>query len=96
MPGLEMIRVEVAYAEPHRQFLRLVELGQGATVADAIRASNIEQEFAINLGDLRVGIWSKAVDSVAIVSDGDRVEIYRPLKISPMDARRKRAKKRQS
>ncbi len=95
MPGLEKIRVEVAYAEPHRQFLRLVELCQGATVEDAIRTSNIEQEFAIKVADLRVGIWSKAIESTAIVSDGDRVEIYRPLKISPMEARRKRAKKRQ-
>ncbi len=94
MPGLEIIQVEVAYAEPGRQFLRLLELSPGATVADAIRASNVEAECAIDACDLCVGIWSKAVDPETALVQGDRVELYRPLKIDPKEARRKRAKKR--
>lgn len=88
------VRVEVAYAEPERQFLRQIELPAGSTVADALAASQVEQEYAISLDALRVGIWSKAVDRSTLIADGDRVEIYRPLKIDPKDARRKRAAQR--
>lgn len=88
----EMVRVEVAYAALQRQFLRAIELPVGATVIDALRASGVEAECAIRLADLRIGIWSKAVDPSTVVGEGDRIEIYRPLKIDPMDARRKRAR----
>ncbi len=88
----ESLRVEVAYAEPARQFLRAFELPQGATVADAIAASNVAGEFAIDVQALAVSIWSKVVDRLAPLQDGDRVELLRPLIIDPKDARRKRAK----
>ena len=91
---LECIHVEVAYAEPDRQFLRTVELRQGATAADAIRVSNVEAECVIEASELRIGIWSKAVEPGTVLNDGDRIEIYRPLKIDPKEARRKRANKR--
>lgn len=94
MSRLEIIHVEVAYAERDRQFLRKVELRQGATAADAIRISNAEVECAIQASELRIGIWSKAVEPGTVLTDGDRVEIYRPLKIDPKEARRNRAKKR--
>jgi putative ubiquitin-RnfH superfamily antitoxin RatB of RatAB toxin-antitoxin module len=90
----EVIRIEVAYAEPDRQFLRAFELQFGATVADAIKASGIEIEFSIDVSTLSAGIWSKPVLPETQLDDGDRVELYRPLRIDPMDARRKRAKKR--
>ena len=87
----ERIHVEVAYAEPDRQFLRRVELQGDATVADAIAASAIAREFGIDAGVLAVGIWSKSVTRDAPLRDGDRVELYRPLKIDPKQARRLRA-----
>ncbi len=88
----ERIHVEVAYAEPARQFLRALELPPGSTVADAITASNVVRECAIDAQILAVSIWSKVVDRLAPLQDGDRVELLRPLKIDPKDARRKRAK----
>ena len=94
MSRLEIIHVEVAYAERDRQFLRKIELTQGATAADAIRLSNVELECVIKASELRIGVWSKAVESGTVLNDGDRVEIYRPLKIDPKEARRQRAKKR--
>ena len=94
MSRLEIIHVEVAYAEPDRQFLRKVELRSGATAMDAIRVSNIEVECTIKASELRIGVWSKAVEPGIILNDGDRVEIYRPLKVDPKEARRKRAKMR--
>jgi uncharacterized protein len=90
----EMLRIEVAYAEAQRQFLRRIELPAGATVADAIRVSEVESQCRIDLAGLRVGIWSRLADLAAVLADGDRVELYRPLKIDPKEARRLRAGKR--
>ena len=89
----DTIEVEVAYAEPERQFLRRVTLPADATVVDAIAASGLESEFAIDTTGLVTGIWSKIVARSARLSDGDRVEIYRPLAIDPKEARRRRANK---
>lgn len=89
----EPIVVEVAYAEPDRQFLRRVELAEGATVAEAIAASGIERDAGISAADHACGIWSKAVARDERVRDGDRVEIYRPLVIDPKESRRRRAER---
>ncbi|HEX5124809.1 MAG TPA: RnfH family protein [Rhodanobacteraceae bacterium] len=87
----ETIDVEVAYAEPARQFLRRVTLAAGATIADAIAASKLEAELGIDASALACGIWSKPKPRETQLADGDRVELYRPLLADPKDARRKRA-----
>jgi putative ubiquitin-RnfH superfamily antitoxin RatB of RatAB toxin-antitoxin module len=38
----------------------------------------------------RLGIFSKRVSSDHLVQAGDRIEIYRPLMLDPMEARRRR------
>jgi uncharacterized protein len=83
--------VEVAYAEPGRQFLRRLELDAGATVADAIAASDVAREFALDTDALTTGVWSKPRTREALLQDGDRVELYRPLTADPKEARRRRA-----
>lgn len=85
------ITVEVAYAEPQRQFLRRVELACGSTVADAMLASGIEREFGIDAAALTVGVWSRPIARDAVLRDGDRVELYRPLQADPKESRRRRA-----
>ena len=55
----ETIDVEVAYAEPERQFLRRLTLAAGATIADAIAASELEAELGIDASSLAAGVWSK-------------------------------------
>lgn len=87
----DTIDVEVAYAEPSRQFLRRVTLAAAATVADAIAASGLETAFAIDVSSLDAGIWSKPVARDARLGNGDRVELYRPLTADPKEARRSRA-----
>ena len=83
MPEPASIAVEVAYAEPARQFLRRVELPEGATVADAIAASGIERDAGIAASEFACGIWSKPVALEASLREGDRVELYRPLTADP-------------
>ena len=91
MTETRTILVEVAYAEPQRQFLRALRVPVGSTVAQVIAASGVERECGIDTNGLSVGLWSKPVARDVCVREGDRVEIYRPLKIDPKEARRLRA-----
>jgi hypothetical protein len=86
------IHVEVIYALPETQPLLRVQLVEGATVNDAIRASGVLDAFPdIDLAKNKVGIFSKLVKLDERVRDKDRVEIYRPLIADPKEVRRKRA-----
>ncbi len=86
------LAVEVVYALPHEQTLLKVQLAEGATVEDAIRASGVLAAHPeIDLGKNKVGIFSKLVKLDEKVRDRDRVEIYRPLIADPKEVRRKRA-----
>jgi putative ubiquitin-RnfH superfamily antitoxin RatB of RatAB toxin-antitoxin module len=88
----DSINVEVAYALPAQQLLLQVQLAEGATVEDAIRASGVMVSFPeIDLAKNKVGIFSKLVKLDETVRDKDRVEIYRPLIADPKEVRRKRA-----
>lgn len=84
--------VEVVYALPAQQTLLTVQLSEGATVEDAIRASGVLDAFPeIDLAHNKVGIFSKLVKLDEKVRDRDRIEIYRPLIADPKEVRRKRA-----
>ncbi|CNE97045.1 RnfH family protein [Yersinia kristensenii] len=86
------IRVEVVYALPERQYLRVVSLDEGSTVEEAIRASGLlELRPDIDLTKNKVGIYSRPVKLRDKLNDGDRVEIYRPLIADPKELRRQRA-----
>lgn len=86
------IHVEVVYALPHEQPILQVDLPEGATVEDAIRASGVlDAHPEIDLTKNKVGIFSKLVKLDEKVRDRDRVEIYRPLIADPKEVRRKRA-----
>ena len=87
------LSVEVVFAQPGRQILRRVSLPAGSTVSDAIRTSGLLEEFP-EIGAARVGIYGRLVASTVPLHDGDRVEIYRPLKVDPMEGRLRRARAR--
>jgi len=87
--------VEVAYALPERQVVRRVLLPGGSTVGDAIRLSGLLAEFP-EIDPARAGIHGKPAPVGAILRDGDRVEIYRPLRADPKDVRRMRAAKKRA
>jgi putative ubiquitin-RnfH superfamily antitoxin RatB of RatAB toxin-antitoxin module len=91
-----MKRCTVAYATPERQWLWAVTLADGATVADALeqaraRVAGIEVPWNAD-----VGIFGELCDRAAVPRDGDRIEIYRPLKADPKESRRERAKARKA
>ena len=87
-----LIEVEVAYALPEAQFLESLKLAEGSTVRNAIEASGVLSRFpSIELNNNPVGIFSTRVTLDQVLSSGDRVEIYRALPITPVEARRLRA-----
>lgn len=88
-----MLRCEVAYARPDRQVVAVVELGEGATAADALRASGLLENCSeIDPATATFGVFGRVVPADHSLQDGDRVEIYRPLKVDPRAARRARAR----
>jgi putative ubiquitin-RnfH superfamily antitoxin RatB of RatAB toxin-antitoxin module len=86
------ISVEVVYALGDQQTIARLELVSTSTVRQAITASGILQAHPeIDLERASVGIWSKVVTLDDALTDGDRVEIYRPLIADPKVVRRRRA-----
>lgn len=88
----DRIAVEIAHAGPERQRLQRLVLPAGATIADALAAAGLAGEAS--RPGVAVGIWSKPMPAESRLQDGDRVELYRPLKVDPKEARRRRAARR--
>ena len=88
------INVTIAYATADQQVEIPITIEAHANVTMAIKRSGILEQFSdITFPDIAVGIYGKRVLIDAGLSEGDRVEIYRPLVIHPMQARRNRAQK---
>ncbi len=86
------IKVEVAYALPHKQTLLAVELPVGTTVLEAAQRSGIASKFeGVDLDNATFGIFGQIVAPRQVLRDGDRVEIYRPLIADPKEVRKARA-----
>lgn len=70
---------------------KVVQLEEGSTVAQALLASGLVQQFSgMNPITPAVGIWGKQVGIAHVLRDQDRLEIYRPLTVDPKVARRER------
>lgn len=90
------MRIEVAYARPDRQYLLTLELPAGSSVTDALVAARLSEQCPeLAAGLFTVGIWGQIEKSPQArqLQAGDRVEIYRPLSLDPMAARKARADK---
>jgi putative ubiquitin-RnfH superfamily antitoxin RatB of RatAB toxin-antitoxin module len=84
--------VEVAYARPERQWVVGVRWRDGMTALEAVEASGLLHEIAeLRRDDLPLGVFGRRVAPGQLLRAGDRVEIYRPLRFDPRDARRKAA-----
>lgn len=89
------IRVEVVYAEPHRTWSRQVTLAAGACAAEAVACSGLATERPdVQVTADGLGVFGRRVQPGHRLHDGDRVEVYRPLRLDPMEARRRRARSR--
>ena len=71
-----------------------VVLPDGATVAEALTQARAQSSGLDVPWDADVGIFGELCDRAAVPRDGDRIEIYRPLKLDPKESRRERAQAR--
>lgn len=90
-----MIHIEVVYVLPETAHSVSLQVNPGTTIRQAIQQSGLlERSPGIEVDDRRVGIHGRLRDPDTPVSDGDRIEIYRPLLVDPKEARRRRAAKK--
>ncbi|MGC8121766.1 RnfH family protein [Marinobacter sp. VGCF2001] len=91
------MEVEVAYARPDKQQIVPLVVPPGSTALEAVKLSGITDIFPeIDLETVDMGVFGKVIKKPDdhVLREGDRVELYRPLKIDPKQARLNRAKKK--
>ena len=90
-----MKRCTVIFALPERQWSWQLELPDDATVGEALQSAQAQAGVEIPW-DADVGIFGEPCDREASPRDGDRIELYRPLKSDPKESRRARAAARKA
>jgi len=93
----ESVNVSVVYARQEGCWQRALAVPAGTTVAAAIQLSGFAKTFPQYAETSPVvGIFGRRCRWDEIVSEGDRIEIYRPLSFDPMESRRRRAAHRKA
>lgn len=94
MDDTATITVQVCYACPNDITLLSLTIRADMPILDAIKVSGlIEQHPDIDLSACKFGVFGKVKSPDAKLHQGDRIEVYRPLTVDPMEARRRRALK---
>jgi len=95
MANADDITIEVVYTLPEQAYLIPLKVTAATTIRQAIELSGLLQHCPeIDLNQNRVGIYGRLKELDTVLQAGDRVEIYRQLKVDPKDARRIRAEKK--
>jgi len=83
------MRIEVVHALPEQVWRRQVEVEPGATAAEVLARSGL-QEIAAD-AHVQLGVFGRKVGRDHIMQRGERLELYRPLTADPKQRRRRRA-----
>ncbi|MBK5964525.1 RnfH family protein [Thiocystis minor] len=84
------MHIGVAYADKFKQTWLKLDVPDDSTVRAAIERSGLLNQFPdIDLASNKVGIFGKIVSLDARLSDGNRVEIYRPITADPETVERR-------
>jgi putative ubiquitin-RnfH superfamily antitoxin RatB of RatAB toxin-antitoxin module len=98
------MQIEIVYAAPEKQTILNLHVAEETTIEDALVKSGIFELYpnvgaglraGPSLGEQQyaVGIFGKIRSLDWVLKAGDRLEIYRPLRVDPKVARLERAKK---
>lgn len=86
------IQVSVAWSPAARQVHEhALCLPAGSTAWQALQACALavgDAALARHSGGL--GVWGRRIEAGTVLADGDRLELYRPLRVDPKQARRAR------
>lgn len=84
------MNVSIVYVSESHQHLQELDIPDGATVQDAIERSRILQRFPeLDEAQLRLGIFGKLTTLESALTEGDRIEIYRPIIADPRTVQRR-------
>lgn len=87
-----MIKVEIVFAPEAQQVWRkTVDIPDGATLEHALVGSGFYQEHGQQWHNTPCGVFGVQRERDYRLSEGDQVEVYRPLVFDPMESRRRRA-----
>jgi putative ubiquitin-RnfH superfamily antitoxin RatB of RatAB toxin-antitoxin module len=85
----------VAYADSACQYLWPVALPADATIADAIESARRQApDVDVPWDSAPVGIFGEPRSRADLPADGDRIELYRPLRDDPRARRRAQSARR--
>ena len=79
-------------ALPGKSLSVSLSLGEHAEVASAVAIAEKDPVFSeVEFKDFAIGIYGELCELSHKLSDGDRIELYRPIIEDPKEQRRKRA-----
>ena len=78
-----MMKIEVLMAWPRRHEAVVVELPEGATVAQAVEKAGLAGGAEVT----GYAIFGINAEATTLLREGDRVELLRALRIDPKEAR---------
>lgn len=85
--------MEIIYLTPEREESLSLSVAAGTTIAELFAHTLVRKRFEAAWLDLNsVGVYGKRVAPDYVLEAGDRVELYRPLRADPKEARRLRAR----
>lgn len=93
-PSVALLNIELAYSDGQDTHVCALEVPAGSSVMQAIVLAMQRQLLpaALTVDPQRIGIFARKVEPNRPVVEGDRIELYRPLQLDPMEARRRRAR----
>jgi putative ubiquitin-RnfH superfamily antitoxin RatB of RatAB toxin-antitoxin module len=88
------MRCVVAYATRDQQQLWAIEIGEPATIGEVIAAARTAANRPeVPWDSAAVGVFGEARTRMDAARDGDRIELYRPLRADPRERRREGVRK---
>jgi putative ubiquitin-RnfH superfamily antitoxin RatB of RatAB toxin-antitoxin module len=94
--GAPRKRCTVAWATRTQTHLWSLELPSGALIADALAAARCAPgaaQLPIPWDTARIGVFGELRQRDEAFADGDRIELYRPLRQDPRERRRERVQR---
>ena len=86
------MHIELVYISDSVEFIQKYDVPVGTNIENAILVSTLLVNFPdLRLDENSVGIFGQVVSLKTVLHDGDRIEVYKPLLMDPMEARRLRA-----
>ncbi|MCA3002922.1 MAG: RnfH family protein [Burkholderiales bacterium] len=93
MNETSVIKVSIAFGVKGRALELALTADEGTTIGELLTSASVRDNLPTSIlaEVVGYGVWGKARPLTHSLRDGDRVELYRPLRIDPKAQRRKRA-----